>query len=125
MNKIRVLVANQPRLMRELVLETISDQPDIEIVGEIQNYSEIAAVVDQTQPDFLIIALRDADQRPSICDEMLERHPHMRVIALAPERNSSVYYWASLDIRSNRIEASEQGVLDALRSKPQLAAGKA
>ena len=40
MRKIRVLVANRPRLMRELVLATIADQPDIEVVGETQNESE-------------------------------------------------------------------------------------
>lgn len=123
MNKIKVLVANQPRLMRELVLETISDQPDIEVVGETQNDSEIAEMVERTHPDFLIIALQDADKRPSICDALMERDPHLRVIALAPERNSSVFFWAALDIRSNRIEASEQGVLSALRSKPPLAVG--
>jgi len=109
--------------MRELVLETISDQPDIEIVGEIQNDSEIEEMVDRTHPDFLIIALRESDRRPTICDAMIEKHPHLRVIGLAPERNSSVYFWAALDIRSNRIEASEEGVLGALRSKPQMVAG--
>ncbi len=109
--------------MRELVLETISDQPDIEIVGEIQNDAEIVESVERTHPDFLIIALQDSDKRPSVCDQVLERHPHLRVIGLAPERNSSVFFWASLDIRSNRIEASEEGVLSALRSKPQLAVG--
>jgi hypothetical protein len=31
---IKVLVANRPRLMRELVLATISDQPDIEVVEQ-------------------------------------------------------------------------------------------
>jgi hypothetical protein len=30
-----VLVANHPRLMRELVMATIADQPDIEVVGEV------------------------------------------------------------------------------------------
>jgi len=109
--------------MRELVLETISDQPDIEIVGEIQNDSEIAEMVERTNPDFLIIALQESDHRPLICDVMIEKHPHLRVIGLAPERNSSVYFWAALDIRSNRIEASEEGVLGALRSKPQMVAG--
>ncbi len=34
MKPIRILVANRPRLMRELVMATISDRPDIEIVGE-------------------------------------------------------------------------------------------
>lgn len=125
MNKIRVLVANQPRLMRELVLETISDQPDIEIVGELHDDSQIAETVARTHPDFLIIALKDSDQRPSICDEILERHPHLRVLALAPERNSSIFYYASLDIHSNRIEASEEGVLSALRGKPLAVGGQA
>jgi len=43
--KLRVLVANRPRLMRELVLATIFDQPDIEIAGEIKEDSEIRSVV--------------------------------------------------------------------------------
>jgi len=38
---IRVLVANQPRLLRELMLSTFADQPDIEIVGEVTDESEI------------------------------------------------------------------------------------
>jgi hypothetical protein len=45
MNKIKVLVANRPRLMRELVLATISEQPDIEIVGEVTDIAEIERVV--------------------------------------------------------------------------------
>ena len=35
MEKIRVLIANHPRLMRDLVLATISDQPDMELAGEV------------------------------------------------------------------------------------------
>jgi len=31
--KVKVLVANQPRLMRELVLDTIAGHEDIEVVG--------------------------------------------------------------------------------------------
>ena len=40
--RVRVLVANHPRLMRELVMATIADQPDIEVVGEVQNESDLA-----------------------------------------------------------------------------------
>ncbi|HXQ33319.1 MAG TPA: hypothetical protein VN843_04790, partial [Anaerolineales bacterium] len=50
MKPIRVLVANRPRLIRELVMATIADQPDIEIVGEIQQESEIESAVDKTNP---------------------------------------------------------------------------
>ncbi len=55
--KVCVLVASRPRLMRELVLATISEKPDIEVIREIREDPEIAHVVGQSQPDFMIIAL--------------------------------------------------------------------
>jgi chemotaxis response regulator CheB len=49
---VRVQVANHPRLMRELliVMATIADQPDIELVGESWNESDMANIVEQVQP---------------------------------------------------------------------------
>ena len=114
---ILVLVANRPRLMRELILTTFADQPDIEIVGEVGDESEISESVKRTLPNFVVIALDHPGKRPAICDELLREHPEVRVIAVAPERNSIVYYWASLNIHSNDIEASEEGILNAMRSR--------
>ena len=114
---IRVLVANRPRLMRELILTTFADQPDIEIVGEVGDESEISESVKKTLPNFVVIALDHPDRRPAICDELLREHPEVRVIAVSPERNSIVDYWASLNIHSNDIEASEEGILAAMRSR--------
>jgi len=115
--RVRVLVANQPRLMRDLIMETIGGQPDIEIAGEIREESEILEAVERTQPDFLIVALGHSDERPSVCDSVLARHPHVRVLAIAPDRDSSIYYWVSPEIHSAPIETSEGGMLSALRSK--------
>lgn len=123
MEKVRVLVANRPRLMRELVLATISGQPDIEVVGEIQDKRNIAEVVAALRPDYLIIGLDQSDKRPDICDALLERYPHMKILALASERNSTMFYWATLSIRSNRVETSEDGILNALRGRISLPAG--
>ena len=114
---IRVLVANRPRLMRETILSTFADQPDIEIVGEITDESEIFENVRKTLPNFVVIALDQPGERPRICDDLLREHPEMRVIAVAPAKNYVVYYWASLDIHSSNIEPSEEGVLNALRTK--------
>jgi len=114
---IRVLVANHPRLMREIVLTTFADQPDIEIVGEVANESEISESVKRTLPNFVVIALDHPGRRPAICDELLRDYPQVRIIAVAPEKNCIVYYWASFDIHSNDVEASEEGILNAMRSK--------
>jgi chemotaxis response regulator CheB len=120
---IRVVVANQPRLMRELVVQTIVDEPDIEILAEVLNETEIDAVVDRTHPDFLIIALDESNQRPALCDILLRRYPEMKILALAPERNSSTFICASLDIRESPVESSEAGILSALHYKSQYLGG--
>jgi AmiR/NasT family two-component response regulator len=119
MKPVRVLVANRPRLMRELVIATICDQSDIEIVGEVQDESGIGSAVDQMRPDFLIVALESHDRLPDFCQSILQGHPQIKIIAIAPDRNSTVFYWASLRVQFNQIEASEAGVLNALRGITQ------
>lgn len=120
---VRVLVANRPRLIRELILATIADQPDIEVVGEVVNEGDLLPTVEEQRPDFLIVALDESGSRPSVCDVLLAKFPDMKILALAPERNSSVFYWASLDIHSFDVEASEEGILGVLRGSGRRAGG--
>ena len=54
---IRVLVANRPKVMREALLGTLSDQPWIEVVGEVSNDADIPDHVLRTVPDLLVIAV--------------------------------------------------------------------
>jgi DNA-binding NarL/FixJ family response regulator len=121
---IRILVANRPKLMRELILATLADEPGIEIVGEVAEEGEIRARVQQTSPDLLVIALDEPAQRPRICDTLLQDNPKLRIIAVASQQNYSVFYWASFDIHSSQIEASEQWILNAVRKITPAGAGE-
>jgi AmiR/NasT family two-component response regulator len=112
---VRVLVANRPKLMRELILATFAEQPDIEVVGEVADDREIPKRVSETLPDFLFIALDEPGKRPGICDTIFQHHPRVRIIAIAPGEDCSVCYWASLDIHSNDMEASEGSILGTIR----------
>ena len=120
MKRVRVLVANRPRLIRELVMATISDQPDIEIVGEVADEDQLIEVVEQVQPDVLILAMDDPEKRVGQCGFLLGRYPQMKILALAPEQNRGTYYWASIDIRTKPVESSEAGILNAVRERPLL-----
>jgi DNA-binding NarL/FixJ family response regulator len=99
----RILVANRPKLMRDVVLATLSDQPGIEIVGEVSDETQILGQVQAT--------LRD--------------HPGLRILAIASRRDRSICYWASFDIHSDDVEASTDGILSAVRNTPPHSAGKA
>ena len=114
---IRVLVAIRPRLMRELILNTFADQPDIEIVGEVTDEADVPAAVDSALPDFLVLSQEGTGERPSVCDVVLRQHPALRIVAVAPDRNYSVHYWVSFDIRCHDVEASEEGILGVIRGK--------
>lgn len=120
---IRVAIANQPRLMRELLLATITDQPDIEIVAEIQNESDIPRLVEDTAPEFLIIGLNSPHERPALCDSLLRLHPNLKIVALDADGKCSIFYSASFDIHATQVEASESGILNILRSESQVAEG--
>jgi chemotaxis response regulator CheB len=118
--KLRVLVANRPRLMRDLVLATIRDQPDIEIVGETEDEAEITELVERMRPDYLILGQERPEIRPGLCGFLLGRYPQMKILAVGAEQNSSIFYWAFVDIRSKPVETSEQGMLSALRTRAEL-----
>lgn len=118
MKRVRVLVANRPRLMRELIVTTIADQPDIEIVGEVRDESDLAETVEQVRPDVLILAMDEPEKRLSQCGFLLGRYPEMRILTLAPDQNRALFYWAIVDIRTKPLESSEAGILKAVRERP-------
>src|SRR5712691_240023 len=115
--RIRVLVANRPRFLRELILELFADEPDIEVVGEVteSDYENIGTVIDQTRPEFLILGLEKMGVRPPLCEALLRRHPELKILVVADNNESSVFYWANLDIRSAPLESSETAILKILR----------
>jgi len=57
----------------------------------------------------------DAQENPVQCGFFLGRYPEMRILALAPEQNRALFYWASVDVRKKALESSEAGILGAMR----------
>lgn len=110
----RILVANSPKLMRDVILAALADQPGIEIVGEVSDEEKIAQEVQATLPDLLVIALDQSERRPAICDRILREHPELRIIAVASREDRTLYFWASFDIHCADIESSTAGILEAV-----------
>jgi DNA-binding NarL/FixJ family response regulator len=106
--------------MRELISTTMADQPDIELVGEVGKQQDLAEAVAETRPDVLTISMGDQREYRVLCGFLLGRYPEIKIIALAPEQNRALLYWAVIDIRSKSLESSEDGILNAMRQGPQV-----
>lgn len=114
--QVRVLLANGPRLMRELVRAVLAEQSDIDVIGEIEDNSELPAAIEHARPDVLILGLDDSVT--AHCGFLIGQYPRMKILALAPEQNRGTLYWAMLEFRTNTVESSEAGLLSALREHP-------
>jgi hypothetical protein len=68
----------------------------------------------------VVIGLDESEERPPICDQVLREYPGLRIIAVASRKDRSLCYWASFDIHCADIEASAAGILDAVRSIPEI-----
>jgi AmiR/NasT family two-component response regulator len=86
----------------------------------VVNEGELTEVVEQVQPDVLILAMNDPEKSLGQCGFLLGRYPQMRILALAPEQNRGIFYWAIIDIRTKPLESSEAGILNAVRERPTL-----
>ncbi len=113
----RVLVANRPRLLRDLVAALIAQQPDLEVVGELYDEKDLVPAVEALVPDVLVVGLDESDQISPICATLLAKRPDLKILGVAFEKNISVYFWADVEVRSRPIENSERGLLEAIRGR--------
>jgi DNA-binding NarL/FixJ family response regulator len=58
MDRIRIVIADDHPVVRAGLQEMLRGQPDFEIVGEASNGVEAVALVNQVQPDVVLMDLR-------------------------------------------------------------------
>jgi hypothetical protein len=63
--RFRILMANQPKLMRRLLLEMLEEEPWIEFVGEATQEAEIRELAQRTAPDLVVVTADRPGDRPS------------------------------------------------------------
>jgi len=82
--KIRVLVADDHAIIREGLRIMLGNQPDMEVVGTAANGREAVRLVDEHEPDVVVIdiSMPELNGIEAIA-QILPRHPHMQVVVLS------------------------------------------
>ena len=79
----RIVVANGPRLFRQLVRRALVTVSDLEVVGVMANLSDLTLLIERDQPDWLIAALRPDGRLPEMVEAVLHRFPSLNVLGVA------------------------------------------
>ena len=114
--KIRVLIANATRIWRDMLYDTIREESDIEVVGDVSEENAIVPATERTNPDCLIVPLNDPGVSLSMYTTILTRRPHVRIVAIGEGTDVVEIYWMSEEgnIRKTYSTASREAILRAL-----------
>jgi DNA-binding NarL/FixJ family response regulator len=110
---IRVILVGLPQLLADIVEELIAGQPDIEFVGSVAAYRDLRRVIRRAQPD-VILCRASGSTLPAGYGEILEAHPHVRLLAIEARDGTGFAY----DLRPVRapLDVWPEGLIDAIRS---------
>jgi DNA-binding NarL/FixJ family response regulator len=82
--RLRVLLADDHRLILDGVRHALEATGDFEIVGEATKGSQVLPLVGRTQPDIVMLDLRMPEVDGLVClDQIKKRYPDIRVIVLS------------------------------------------
>jgi len=81
----RVILANQPPLLRGLLLRVLRKAPDIDVVGEVVNMETLRRQVEQTQPQWVIVSMWRNGKLPDLLRNLVAEYPALCLIGLAAD----------------------------------------
>jgi DNA-binding NarL/FixJ family response regulator len=81
---LKVLIADDHRLMLEAVKTALETADDIEIVGETTSGTQVVPLVGQTEPDMVLLDFRMPEMDGLAClDRLQQRYPKVKVVMLS------------------------------------------
>lgn len=80
---IRVILANEPRLFRDMLERVFNKQIDLQVVAEVLNWSRLSTVIARTRADWVVVSLLPNGEFPAYADLLIGLHPQIGVLAVA------------------------------------------
>jgi DNA-binding NarL/FixJ family response regulator len=117
MRKIRVLLANRPRMVRSLVREIIQRQPDMEVVGEVLDPLNVISAVQDTEADIVVVAINNSEAQ-ELRRHLFAQCPNVTILALSLSGDTA-FIEQLRPQRREMVDPSEATLLRALRQAVQ------
>jgi DNA-binding NarL/FixJ family response regulator len=127
--RLRVLIADDHRLILDSVKNSLEESGEFEVVGEALTGSQVLSLVKRTNPDVVLLDIRMPGMDGLVClDQIKKRNPEIKVIVLSAstdqklienvlKRGASAYIVKSvnpIDLPSAIRQALEETVYTAI-----------
>jgi hypothetical protein len=95
----RILVANQPRVLRELLRRALEErraQPgagELRVAGEVDDLQSLPAEIERTGADRVIVSLESDGALPGPVTPLVRRFPGVRFLGVAGDGSRLAVQW--------------------------------
>jgi DNA-binding NarL/FixJ family response regulator len=111
--QIRVFLAGMPPLLHDIVRDTLTNQTDMQLVGDLTAGDSVVDTLKNCEIDVAIVGAREPEDATR-ADELLLSAPRSKVLVIATSGRSAVMY----QLRPHKKplgDVSPQSLLDAIR----------
>lgn len=84
MNKIRVLLANHPIMIPDVFRQMITDQDDMELVGDARGPMKILQEVGRAKADAVVL-LQEGNEGSGLCSQLLAVYPDLTILVVSSD----------------------------------------
>lgn len=81
MERLRIIVVDMPRLVRDLIERAIVAQPDMTLLAVLESPRQMVQAARAMRPDFVVIGLK-AKALPTECRQLMAEHPTLRLLGI-------------------------------------------
>jgi DNA-binding NarL/FixJ family response regulator len=93
----RVILANDSRLLREMLQRVIGRSETLEVAQEMPSDEELPCAIERLDPEWVILSLPYQGNAYSWINACMTAHPHMRFIFFSPDSRSIKMKWQASD----------------------------
>lgn len=113
-DKIRVLLANHPMMVPDVIRHSVTNQEDMEVVGDCRGPMRILQETGRAKADAVILAQEGVDE-PGLCSQLLAVYPDLTILSVTTDLASAF----TQQLRSQRRELTNgerERVIESLRA---------
>ncbi len=86
----RIILANEPRLFRQMLERAIKGALGLQVIGEVARSDDLVRILEHTDVQWVIMTLPSNGKIPQMAEYLLHKHPSLNILAVAPDGRNSV-----------------------------------
>jgi molybdopterin-guanine dinucleotide biosynthesis protein A len=102
---IRVLITNLTGVIATIVEQAIQQQPDIELLGNVEGWTAVMAAI--AGADVLVLGVDNVYSPPESCLQILSDYPNLKILVLTTRDDEAIAYWRALYCQQIQIISSK------------------